>query len=288
MELTESARIAFDNYSEEYKKQIGYHIRLYLYPDSWQVKDPKINITLFSGYESSELKDYCDAYIYDVKSYLRKILQNPLYQQHRSKYTDELRYIDEVNSSNIRHSGSRENSVNISTSLYSKEIPDLSRGVSKNNQEYILPLDSIALGEKISIAKALFPIESRKGNRKIVTLCGSTRYAIQLFAIANLFLTSAGFLVFSIGCDTHSDLDLEVLGAMNSGKGDLEDVHFEKIKRSDAILVLNPIVSLDGGETLVDYIGESTGAEVALARKLEIPVWWLNQHTCSETCYCKS
>lgn len=121
-----------------------------------------------------------------------------------------------------------------------------------------------------------FPIASSEEERKIITLCGSTRY-YWVFAQFNLLLTCAGFIVLSIGCDTHSDEQLMVLKKLHVSKEALDQLHFEKIHMSDVVLILNP----------EDYIGESTGREIAYARSLRKELWWLHEHTCQKECHCR-
>lgn len=120
-----------------------------------------------------------------------------------------------------------------------------------------------------------FPETSQKGSRKTVTLCGSTRY-YWLFAQFNLLLTCAGFIVLSIGCDTHSDEQLQMMQKLHTKKSELDQLHFEKIQMADIVFILNA----------EDYIGESTGREIAYTRTLRKPLWWLKEHECKEGCNC--
>ena len=95
----------------------------------------------------------------------------------------------------------------------------------------------------------------------IVTLCGSTRFW-RTFQEASLAETEAGHMVFSIGAAKESDDD--TYGHLPSDeyeriKNRLDTLHYWKIYCSDEILVLNV-----GG-----YIGESTRAEIEVARRLD-------------------
>lgn len=101
----------------------------------------------------------------------------------------------------------------------------------------------------------------------IVVLCGSTRFG-EAFQVQNLRLTLAGFIVLSIGCDTHSDQalwrDLDD-AAIARIKADLDELHKRKIDLADEVLVLNV-----GG-----YIGDSTRSEVEYAQSLGRPIRYL-------------
>ncbi len=88
---------------------------------------------------------------------------------------------------------------------------------------------------------------------KIVCLCGSTRF-LSAFNETNLTETLAGNIVLSIGCVTHSDLDL---GFSDEIKDKLDELHLRKIDLADEIIFLN----------VNDYIGISTSNELAYAVK---------------------
>lgn len=85
----------------------------------------------------------------------------------------------------------------------------------------------------------------------IVTLCGSTRFK-DAFQKANLEETLKGHIVLSVGCYTHADKDLGITG---EEKKFLDELHLQKIRLSDSVLILNV-----GG-----YIGESTRRELDFA-----------------------
>jgi len=102
---------------------------------------------------------------------------------------------------------------------------------------------------------------------KVVTLCGSTKIK-DVFALAMFQETLKGNMVFTIGCATHSDPEL--FGHLShtewmKTKIALDHLHFEKIKLSDEILVLD----VNG------YIGLSTCDEIGCAMAYEKKIrWW--------------
>jgi hypothetical protein len=94
----------------------------------------------------------------------------------------------------------------------------------------------------------------------VVCLCGSTRFW-RAFQQAGLAETMAGRIVLSIGAA--SGTDDEHFGNLPRDEYDriktmLDQLHMRKIDMADEVLILN----VDG------YIGESTGRELAYARKL--------------------
>ncbi len=88
---------------------------------------------------------------------------------------------------------------------------------------------------------------------RLVTLCGSTKFKNE-FERMNMKLTLEGKIVLTVGFYEHhegvelTDEQLELL----------KNLHFEKIKMSDEIFVINP----NG------YIGESTKLEIEYAKEL--------------------
>lgn len=87
----------------------------------------------------------------------------------------------------------------------------------------------------------------------VVTLCGSTRFKDE-FVRAAREETLAGKIVLSVGLFGHEEgLDMD-----GETKEMLDRLHFEKIKLSDEVLILNK-----GG-----YIGKSTRRELNFARAL--------------------
>ena len=109
--------------------------------------------------------------------------------------------------------------------------------------------------------------------RKIVCLCGSTRFS-EAFQAANLDETLKGNIVLksniilTVGCDTKGDDKLFCdmpADDLASLKKRLDILHFRKIDLADEILILNV-----GG-----YIGESTGRELAYAKAMEKKIRFL-------------
>ena len=98
--------------------------------------------------------------------------------------------------------------------------------------------------------------------RKIVTLCGSTRFR-QAFIDWNALLTLDGCIVLTVGVFEHSD----GVHLTPDQKVALDALHKDKIAMSDEVLVLDV-----GG-----YIGESTRSEIAFAQARSIPVRYLSQ-----------
>lgn len=94
----------------------------------------------------------------------------------------------------------------------------------------------------------------------VVCLCGSTRFW-RTFQEAGLKETMAGRIVLSIGAASGTDDDH--FGNLPREEYDrvkamLDELHLRKIDLADEVLILDT-----GG-----YIGESTGRELAYARKL--------------------
>ena len=97
--------------------------------------------------------------------------------------------------------------------------------------------------------------------RKIVTLCGSTRFKKE-YEEANYRETLSGHIVLSVGCFSNSgEWDITELQ-----KKDLDLLHLDKILMSDEIFVVNP-----GG-----YIGESTKSEIVFAIFNKKGIRWLD------------
>lgn len=102
--------------------------------------------------------------------------------------------------------------------------------------------------------------------RKIVTLCGSTRF-YRAFQEANYRETMAGHIVLTVGFYPHAAPEAhgEERGCTPDEKAALDVLHFDKIAMSDEILVLN----VDG------YVGDSTKNEIAYAVLTDTPIRWL-------------
>jgi len=107
------------------------------------------------------------------------------------------------------------------------------------------------------------------GFPRIVCLCGSTRFWRE-FQAASLRETMAGRIVLSIGAA--SGTDDEHFGNLPRDEYDrvkamLDELHKRKIDMADEILVLNV-----GG-----YIGNSTRSEIEYARRLHLPIRYLEE-----------
>lgn len=88
---------------------------------------------------------------------------------------------------------------------------------------------------------------------KIVCLCGSTRF-MEAYKAANLTETLKGNIVLTVGCESHSDVEM---GLSADVKADLDQLHKRKIDLADEILVLN----------CRSYIGNSTRSEIEYAKQ---------------------
>lgn len=104
------------------------------------------------------------------------------------------------------------------------------------------------------------------GRRKIITLCGSTRF-IEQFNDANFWLTIHGHVVLSLGTFLHPDDDHAIRDIVMARKAQLDELHRYKIDMSDAIMVID----VDG------YAGESTMSEVEHAIRKGKPVYSYTQ-----------
>jgi hypothetical protein len=90
----------------------------------------------------------------------------------------------------------------------------------------------------------------------IVTICGSTRFMRQM-ADADRLLTWTGHAVFKPGCDMKAPHPLWADPAdAEAGKQRLDALHRDKIRRAHWVLIVG------------DYVGDSTGSEIAYAREL--------------------
>ena len=107
--------------------------------------------------------------------------------------------------------------------------------------------------------------ECRRGQPKIVCLCGSTRFW-KCFQEISLRETRAGKIVLSIGAATGSDAEHLANGSITLADKEMFDyLHRRKIDLADEVLVLNI-----GG-----YIGESTRVEIEYANQVGVPVSYL-------------
>lgn len=100
----------------------------------------------------------------------------------------------------------------------------------------------------------------------IVCLCGSTRF-YQAFLEHNYRETMAGKIVLSVGFYPHAinEMHGEGVGITPEQKEALDQLHLEKVKMADEVLILN----------CDDYVGTSTARELAYARSLGKRVRWL-------------
>ena len=101
------------------------------------------------------------------------------------------------------------------------------------------------------------PFFKEKSNRKIVCLCGSTKFKAD-FERANREETAKGNIVLTVAMFGH----LEGLDMESKEKKTFDAVHYDKIKLADEVLVINTD----------DYIGESTRKEIEYAQSLNRPV----------------
>lgn len=95
---------------------------------------------------------------------------------------------------------------------------------------------------------------------RVITLCGSTRF-MKEFENVNRHLTLEGNVVFSVATKAHegsSEISPEQ-------KNLLDRVHFEKIRLSDEIFVIN----------VGNYIGPSTRREIEYAQRIGKAVRYL-------------
>lgn len=95
-----------------------------------------------------------------------------------------------------------------------------------------------------------------KSRRKIVTLCGSTRFKEE-YLVVQKELTLQNEIVISVGVFGHSGDTITT-----DQKDSLDGMHLEKISMADYIYVINV-----GG-----YIGDSTKKEIDYAQSLGKPV----------------
>ena len=115
--------------------------------------------------------------------------------------------------------------------------------------------------------------QSAKGEAKVITLCGSTRFEAE-FAEVNQRLTMEGCVVISLGMFSLPDLpDHDWTADSSDLKERLGAVHFQKIRMADEVYVVDPR----------GYVGESTRREIAYAESLGKPVRYLSRDPFAET-----
>lgn len=100
---------------------------------------------------------------------------------------------------------------------------------------------------------------------EIVTLCGSTRFAQEFFEVGKV-LTLKGQIVLSVEVTTTQSERDDPQFADPHTKTMLDALHFEKIRMSDYVFVINK-----GG-----YIGWSTTNEIDYAKSLGKPVVYMD------------
>lgn len=101
----------------------------------------------------------------------------------------------------------------------------------------------------------------------IVCICGSTRFQKETVEMAES-LTLAGQIVLMVNCwsrkdalhEPQNDVDREI-------KEMLDDIHKEKIRLADYVLVMNI-----GG-----YVGNSTESEIDFARRIGKPITFVEK-----------
>jgi hypothetical protein len=91
----------------------------------------------------------------------------------------------------------------------------------------------------------------------VVTLCGSRKFE-KMYDACNYQLSLEGIIILSVGGFRPQEMPLW-------RKVVVDKLHFDKIKMSDAVLIIN----VDG------YIGESTKNEIAYAQHIGVPVMYL-------------
>lgn len=110
-------------------------------------------------------------------------------------------------------------------------------------------------------------MSSTDRDAKVITLCGSTKFAAE-FAAVNQRLTMEGCVVISLGMFSLPDLPEYDWAADSSGhKARLAYVHLQKIRMADEVYIVDP-----GG-----YVGDSTRREIAYAQSLGKPVRYLSR-----------
>ncbi len=97
---------------------------------------------------------------------------------------------------------------------------------------------------------------------KVITLCGSTKFK-EDFLRKQEELTLKGYIVLSVGVFVHDD-NIEVT---EEQKVELDKIHKDKIRMSDAIYVINKD----------NYIGESTKSEIEFAKELNKTVMYMEE-----------
>lgn len=102
----------------------------------------------------------------------------------------------------------------------------------------------------------------------VVCICGSTRFKKETLEMAEK-LSIEGHVILMVNCWNHADAFHEPQNEKDKAvKAMLDDMHLQKIRMSDYVLVMNI-----GG-----YIGKSTKAEIEYAKKIGKPIKWIEKH----------
>lgn len=96
----------------------------------------------------------------------------------------------------------------------------------------------------------------------VITICGSTKFKDKMFELAR-DLTLNGDVVLMPQIFEHADNEELTI----EQKLVLDNIHYQKILMSDAILVVN----------IDQYIGESTWAEIDWANRLNKKIYFLEE-----------
>lgn len=96
----------------------------------------------------------------------------------------------------------------------------------------------------------------------VVCICGSTRFEKETMEMAEN-LTLAGQIVLMVNCWSRKDALHDPLNSVDVEiKTMLDDLHKEKIRLSDYVLVMN----ING------YVGNSTQSEIDFAKRIGKPI----------------
>ena len=101
---------------------------------------------------------------------------------------------------------------------------------------------------------------------KMICLCGSTRFT-SIIKLCEECFEYSGFIVLSPFMKGTAPLSQPTL--------DKQKIHFEKIRRSDVVVIVSDHTG---------YIGEHTKMEIAYATKLEKPVYYLHNELDNDVC----
>ena len=105
-------------------------------------------------------------------------------------------------------------------------------------------------------------IKYRPRGHKVITLCGSTKFKDD-FIRKQQELTLEGWIVLSVGVFVHNT-DIEIT---EKQKIELDKIHKDKIRISDAIYVINKD----------NYIGESTKSEIEFAKEHNKTIFYMEE-----------